>query len=859
MSALNQAPQLSARKQTVDEYAIHEPTTCFHCGLPTSPNARLQIKFNGVFHAVCCIGCEAVVNTIISAGLGNYYVTRTAAPNTSAPFELAEIDVAKRLAAFDLPTIQPQYLTAASADKLKSAAFYIDGVTCNACLWLAEAALKQVPGVAEVSVNYVTHRAEVAWQPSENTPTSPSGMPGYLSTIVEAIARVGLRAIPVASHERQALRVQARRESLKQLGVALLAMMQVMMFTVPLYFASPGDVSPEATHLMQWASLLLTLPVVVYSARPFWVGAWRDAHTRHLSMDTPIAIAIASTFITSMWSLTASQNVMHSALYFDSITMFVFLLLAARYLEAGIRDRALSRIERLTNAAPAVAQKLMQYPDHRETFEVASADLCKGDVILIPTGQMIAADSILLEGASEVDESIITGESVPAMHAIGASLLGGTLNLGSPLIARVERVGSASTLASMARLAEYALGERPPLMVLADRVARVVAPALVGLAVAAGVIWLFIDSTQSFNVAVAVLAVTCPCAIALAAPLAYASATLSTANAGLLISRGHVLETLPQLTDVVFDKTGTLTTGKLAITRIETHDDLDDLKKNEVLAIAAALEMGAAHPIAQSINRIVRNRNSRVTVKVATQISVVAGGGVQGIIDADFYRFGHRHFACADEVDAADTASAAAANDDAFVLSRNGAWLATFHADDTLKADALATVQALQYAGLRVHLVSGDRAARVNQVAVDLGIESVCVRAQQTPLQKLLYIERLQAHGRKVGMIGDGVNDAPMLGAADVSIAMAAGADLPRLTADAVLLSPYLATIAATLNLACRTRRIIKQNFAWAIAYNAIGIPLAVANVINPAWAAIGMGVSGLVVVLNSMRLLKAA
>ena len=245
MSALNQAPQLPTSKQTVDEYAIHEPATCFHCGLPTSPNPRLQIKFNGVFHAVCCIGCEAVVNTIISAGLGNYYVTRTAAPNTSAPFELAEIDVAKRLAAFDLPTIQPQYLTAASADKLKSAAFYIDGVTCNACLWLAEAALKQVPGVAEVSVNYVTHRAEVAWQPSENNPTSPSGMPGYLSTIVEAIARVGLRAIPVASHERQALRVQAKRKSLKQLGVALLAMMQVMMFTVPLYFASPGDVAPD--------------------------------------------------------------------------------------------------------------------------------------------------------------------------------------------------------------------------------------------------------------------------------------------------------------------------------------------------------------------------------------------------------------------------------------------------------------------------------------------------------------------------------------------------------------------------------------------------------------------------------------
>ncbi len=800
---------------------------CFHCGLPVPPNTQLHIQFNGASQAVCCVGCEAVATTIINADLSNYYHDRSAPTGVAG---LAEAN--DQLAAFDLPAIQSQYVRTESTGGTQSAALYIDGVTCNACLWLAEAALRRVPGVTSADINYVTHRAEMTWHTNQAS----------LTVIVEAIARVGLRGIPVASGERQALRAQSKRDALKQLGVALLAMMQVMMFTVPLYFTVSDDISPDAQSLMRWASLLLTLPVVAYSARPFWIGALRDWQTRHVSMDSPIALAIAATFITSLWSLAVG----HGALYFDSITMFVFLLLTSRYLEAGIRDRALSRIERLTNAAPAVALRLTGYPGNQQISEIASAELCTGDVILIATGQIIAADAILLEGASEVDESIITGESRAVTHTVGAALIGGTVNLGAPLIARVERVGSASTLASVARMAERSLGGRPQLMALTDRIARVVAPALIAVAVSAGSIWLFINSSQSFNVAVAVLAVTCPCAIALAAPLAYTSATLTIANRGLLISRSHVLETMPQITDVVFDKTGTLTIGKLGISKIETRHDLSC---NEALVIAAALEAGAAHPIAQAIKYIVGDR----FITAATELRLVAGGGVEGVIDGEIYRFGHRDFACT------NIGANIQQHDGAFILSRKDVWLATFHADDALKPDAITTVQALQKTGLRVHLVSGDRAAQVNIIAAELGIEKGHIRSQQTPLQKLAYIEQLHARGGKVVMVGDGVNDAPVLGAADVSIAMAAGADLPRLTADAVLLSPHLITIPAAIELARRTKNIIKQNFVWAIAYNAIGIPLALANVINPAWAAIGMGVSGLVVVLNSMRLLRAS
>lgn len=801
---------------------------CFHCGLPVGLDTNLRVKFNGESKAVCCAGCEAVATTIMAAGLSNFYLERS---------EVSEVPAksAVNTANYDLPEIQSQYVSTDN-DSNQTASIYIDGVTCNACLWLAETSLRRVRGVTSAQINYISHRAEVVWKGTDTN----------LATIVDAISRVGLRATPVAAGKRQAARAKAKRESLKQLGVALLAMMQLMMFTVPLYFTDFDDISADARQLMQWASLVLTLPVVTYAARPFWLGAWRDWRTRHVSMDSPVALAIASTFITSLWAVGTERG----SLYFDSISMFVFLLLMARYLEASIRDRALTRIERLSNAVPASAWRLSRYPASRASSEVASAALIQGDIILIPTGQTISADSILLEGVAEVDESIVTGESRPAMRTTGSILVGGTINLGSPLIARVERVGVTSVLAAVTQMAERSLGERPRLSRLTDRVARFLMPSLIAVAVGAGIVWLLINAGQSFSVVVAVIAVTCPCAVALAAPLAYAIATLTTAEDGLLISRGHVLETLPQITDIVFDKTGTLTMGKLIVSQIDT---CVAISRGDAIAIAAALEIGAAHPISKSISSLARGEAS---VVVATNLRLVPGGGVEGAINGSLYRFGHKKFACS--VSAGTSAVPSLISDDSFVLSCNGQWLATFQTEDALKPDALETVRTMQRLGFIVHLLSGDRIDRVRAVSNELGIDYAYTMAEQTPSRKLAYIMQLRSEGRKVMMIGDGVNDAPVLGAADVSVAMASGADLPRLTADAVLLSPNLKLIVSVLALARRTKKIIGQNFAWAILYNAIAIPMAVANLINPALAAIGMGISGLIVVLNSMRLLRS-
>ena len=835
-------PALRMGKVAIDS------ASCFHCGLPVLADVEINIFFNGRQQPVCCVGCEAVANTIINAGLGNYYSQRTVLPGVAIT-----TDASPDVATFDLPVIESQYADTESSST-KSAALYIDGVTCSACLWLAETTLRRIPGVTAAEINYITHRADVVWQEQQTS----------LAAIIKAILRVGLGATPIQSGERQILRMRTQRESLKRLGVALLSMMQVMMFTIPIYLTGEDDISHEALRLMQWASLVMTLPVVMYSAQPFWRGARRDWRTRHISMDSPVALAIAFTFLSSVWAIFSGQG----ALYFDSISMFVFLLLASRYLEANIGDRSLRRIEQLTNARPATAQKLAQYPQNRQASVVASAALNAGDVILIPSGANIAADSVLIEYAGafgEIDESIITGESMPVVRHIGDALIGGTLNLGAPLIARVVRVGEASVLASIARLAERSLGERPTLQRLTDRVASALTPALIILAVIAGIGWWFIDRGQSFNVMVAVLAVTCPCAIALAAPLAYASATLTVANSGVLIARGRVLEILPQITDVVFDKTGTLTTGKLEITRIQTRGGES---RRDVLAIALALELGSAHPVAKSIQAVAACE----AIVAAPELRLIAGkanadaGGVAGEMNGNIYRFGHRAFACGHAVSDVSVSTKVETNnamklepnqDDAFVLSCNAEWLSTFHTDDNLKPDAAAAIKCLQDAGLVVHLVSGDRASRVNCAAKALGIDRLHTKFEQTPVQKLRYLNHLRSHGAIVAMIGDGVNDAPVLGAADLSIAMSSGADLPRQTADAILLSPHLSAIPATFQLAQRCKRIIEQNFAWAILYNAIGIPLALANLISPATAAIGMGASGLIVVLNSMRLLR--
>ncbi len=786
---------------------------------------------------MCCVGCEAVANTIIEAGLTAFYRERTAMQGTAANPETLASDLL-----FGLERVQSDYVT--REGNLRTAELYVDGITCSACVWLAESALQRVAGISGATVNQVTHRASVSWD-AERTD---------LPSLLAALQRVGLSGQPATAAAALASRRKQRRRALTELGVALLSMMQVMMFTVPLYLSAADDISPEARQLMAWAAMVLTLPTIVYSARGFFQGALRDLQNRSLfnvSMDLPIALAITAGFGASCVALLNGRG----DTYFDSISMFVFLLLTARYLEASARESSLARIERLTNAAPAVAWRISAFPEDCTGAAVAAVDLAVGDVIRIATGEMAAADGVIVDGQSAFDESLLTGESLPVPRGLHEPLVSGSLNVESPVLMRVTRCGAQTVAANLRRMTEQALASRPRLVQLADRVARWIAPLTLLASLAAALVWLAVDPAMSFPVAVAVLAVTCPCALALAAPAAQALATTRLAQEGLLITRANTLERIASASDVVFDKTGTVTTGQITIGVLQPTDPRDVAN---ALSIATALENGASHPIAlamekaASAHKALSGKDTHPAVgPVAENSWGLAGAGVEGRIGGVRYRLGNLPFvaAIADVTTIPPAAS--------LFLATDGELLAAFELSDPLKADAAATIALLSSTGLRAHLLSGDRQDRVAQTATTLAIPAKQVRAQVVPQQKFDYAQELKQHGATLIAVGDGVNDAPLMGAATVSIAMGRSADLTRLTADAVLMSPHLQPLLSARRVARKMQRIIAQNFCWAIAYNALAVPLAMMGKISPAWAAIGMATSSLIVVANSLRLTR--
>ncbi len=830
------------------DFVVPLPTThtaaqeaCFHCGLPMSGPAAFVIRFDGRMRPLCCAGCHAVANTITDAGLDLYYRNRDDAPRARGTVSDDRDQTQRQVdALFKQDAVAENYLVASDASN-RRADLYVDGITCAACVWLAESVLARVPGVTTASVNQITHRASVCWQAGSTN----------LGALRAALRAVGLKAQPATATARFAARRKQRRRALIELGVALLSMMQVMMFTVPLYFYATEEVSAEARLLMGWAGFVLTLPVLLISARSFFVGAWRDLKLHRIGMDTPISLAIIATFVSSAVSLWAGG----SDLYFDSISMFVFLLLAARYLESSARESSLQLIERLTNAAPAMATRIIGFPVAHELETVAANVLRAGDVIRVASGEAVATDGVIVEGKSEFDESLLTGESRPVPRTLANVLNGGSINCGAPVLMRVTRIGEATTVAGLRRLTEHALAARPRFSEIADRVSRWIAPLTVLLAGAAALAWWGIDPSRSFPVAVAVLAVTCPCALALAAPAAQALAINRLAREGLLITRANTLEKIAAATDIVFDKTGTLTDGTLGVEAVQA---LGTMEAEEIVAIAVALEGGSPHPVARALGALhsFNTPHSRSMLNThgpfARFLAAESGAGVTGTIDGVQYRLGTRTFVESVVAHALPAGTSPAAT---LFLGSARQWLAAIIISDTLKADAAESVDALRVCGLTTHILSGDRQDRVNVVADAVGVTSEMVRAGQTPSQKLDHLRGLLEQNRTVIAVGDGINDAPVLGAASVSIAIGTGADLTRLTADAVLLSPHLAPLATARHVARRMQTIIRQNFAWAIAYNVIAVPLAVAGQITPASAAIGMALSSLVVVANSLRL----
>ena len=785
---------------------------CFHCGLAVAEPGRWRARILGAARDFCCAGCEAVATTIAAAGFERYYEMREAPGFERAPLP-ASLPPA---AVYDDPAAQRQFV-AATGGSAREATLILDRIRCAACLWLNERALRRVPGVLRADINYTTQRAQVAWDPARCR----------LSDIVGAIRAIGYDAYPYDPQRQSVIERDARRKALWRLFVAGFGATQVMMYAFPAYLDDgAGTLSRETGDLMRWASLLLTIPVLAFSCGPFFSGAWRELRQLRPGMDTPIALGIAAGFAASAWATLRGAG----EVYFDSISMLAFLLLGARYLELAARQRAARSLDRLSRWAPSTVFRL----ENGLAKQVRAHELSKGDRILVPAGDRVPADGIVEQGASSVDESLLTGEPVPRAKGPGGVLAAGTLNLEQPLVMRVEHAGAETRAAAIARLVERAAAARPRLVAAADRLARPLTFVVLGTALAAGLYW------ADPWIAIAVLVATCPCALALAAPVALTTAAGRLLGHGVALTRSSALEVLAAATDVVLDKTGTLTGGRFKIVRLDLLGNADEI---ECRALACGLEVSSRHPLARAFDG-----DGSVAVAEARNFP---GLGMEARAAGRRVRIGTEAFCRELAGGPADFALADAALTPVFLADERG-WLAVFLLQDALRAEAAGVVAGLRGAGLQVHLLSGDHPAAVASVASRLGIEAWA--GGVTPQEKFAYVRRLQRGGRIVAMVGDGLNDAPVLAGADASFAMSEGADTAQLRADLVLTANTLNGMAETFALARRTMRIVRQNFGWALAYNACALPLAAAGWIGPWEAAVGMAASSFIVVLNAMR-----
>ncbi|WP_341504116.1 heavy metal translocating P-type ATPase [Gallaecimonas sp. GXIMD4217] len=788
---------------------------CYHCHEPVPTGINFSTVIFGEARAMCCPGCQSVSQAIVDGGLTDYYRFRSEAASKA---DLVP-DALKALDAFDSEAIQRQFVH--RDGNLSEITLSVDGLACAACAWLIEKQLGRLPGVVRINVNATTHRAFIRWDAGQSS----------LSQLLARLREIGYPALPFQPDEQEARFARDMRGMLLRLGLAGLATMQVMMIAIGIYFGVVTDLDDTTHQYFRYVSLLLATPVALYSAQPFYKAAWRGLRQGQPGMDLPVSIAIFGAYCASAFATVRGGG----EVYFESISMFTFLLLTGRMLELRARRRAAESSANLLKLVPAVAWRQQE----GDWQQVPVSELQAGDRIQIRPGEKVPADAEILDGQADFDEAFITGESLPVTRTRGEAIYAGSLNQSSPVQARVTAVGQDNLLASIVRLQDQAQASKPKVALLADRVARYFVIALLVVASLTYGSWFLLDRDQAFWITLSVLVATCPCALSLATPTALTCAMARLSKLGLMVRRGQALEALPKVDRVVFDKTGTLTRGSLSIGRSWSADGRDD----HWLALAAALEEGSEHPIARAFL-------ARGTGEFrASDIENTVGGGVSGTINGQRFRLGSRQM-LAEQLDGSEPGDASV-----YLCADNGC-VAAFWLEDSLRDDAGALVEQLKAQGKRITLLTGDGSALADQVAADLGIAD-CQKAM-TPQGKLDFLRQCQGRGEVVLMVGDGINDAPVLAGAQVSIAMGSGTDLARTSADLVLMGDQIGKLAQALVLAKDSRRIMVENFLWALGYNGLILPLAVMGLVLPWVAAAGMSLSSLLVIGNSLRLLRS-
>ncbi|MEP5766599.1 MAG: heavy metal translocating P-type ATPase [Halieaceae bacterium] len=795
---------------------VETDSACYHCGEPIPADCNLSAEIDGASRAMCCPGCQAVARLIADSGLDAFYRLRTSLNETPSQQATKEL-----YALYDAPENNQDFVTETAAEECR-AQLLLGGITCAACTWLIESALLATAGVSAANVNLAQQSLVVSWDPQQ--------LP--LSEIFQKLASLGYDPHPWAVSAGAELLQREQRGALRELALAGIAMMQVGMFAIALHAGDIQGIAAEYRSLMRWVSLIIATVVVLYSARSFFRNAWINLRHGRLVMDLPVALAIGLAYLASAWATLSQQG----QVYFDSIAMFTFFLLLGRYLERSVRQGEILRQTDLQTLLPPAATLKTE----SGWATIASRSIERGQVLLLKSGEVIPADGIVLSGSGSVDEAAFTGEHFPRELTRGDSVAAGTLLTEGGAEMEVTADAAGSRLASMLQLLGQAGGEKPQLARVADQVAAGFVGVVLCIAAAVACYWYLQAPERALWITLSVLVVTCPCALALATPTALTAAHARLRRQGLLLTGENLLETLNHCSKVLFDKTGTLTQGKLQRIRLQTCGELDAA---DCLQLAAALEVHSSHPIAAAFSDV------EVTQQLL-DVEVIPGQGVRARLGDDQLLIGNPLFVrskCA----AADQPPTSRGH--WIALAKNAQLLAWIELADSLRPDAESLVQALQARGLAVELLTGDHSDQGPLIARKLGMDEV--HSGISPQQKLAYIQQLQAAGECVAMVGDGLNDAPVLAAADCAFAVNQATDLAKSRADAILLGNKLHSLLAAFNTAHDSRRVIRQNMVWALSYNLLAIPLAASGLIPPWAAAIGMSASSLLVVLNSLRL----
>lgn len=834
---------MSAFQDPVPGQNSLQSSRCFHCGLPVAPPAEVRAPVRNQMRSFCCNGCKSVCEAIHAAGLEGFY-QRTPEGEVLGP----PPEPPKELALYDIDAVQEEFVD--SLGETREINLLVEGIHCAACVWLIENSLKALPGVAEARVNLTGRRLRLKWDNSRLK----------LSQALRRLGEIGYAAVPFDPEVAEGSLQRANRRLLYRLAVAAFGMMNLMWISIALY---SGADQGEFRGLFHWIGFAVATPVLIYSGWPFYRSAWLGVRAGSLTMDLPIAIGVSITYGYSLYVTISGSRI--GEVYWDTVVNFLFVILVGRFLESISKRQAVASTQRLLDLQPKVATVLRGGDEVLLPIRAVKA----GETVLVRPGEKVPVDGVILEGDSQMDESLLTGEAAPVTRKRGDRVAAGTLNGAGALRVQVEGLLRDTALGRIIALVEEAQASKAPIQCTADRIVPWFVAITLTLGLVTFLFWVSTDFELALMAATAVLIITCPCAFGMATPMAIAVASGLGARHGILVKTGAVLESLSDIEHFVFDKTGTLTEGRPAVTAVahgggtwrgaEPLNSHSDLARH--LASLAALERFSEHPVALAVLNLCRDQGVEFRhLEVADTLSR-PGHGILGRVGGQAVIAGTADWLIAQGIDpwtgplAVADQELNASGATLIHVALDGQALLVLAVQDRLRFNAAEVVAGLKAQGIHVTLLTGDRRATAERIAAALG--GVEVIAEVLPEAKDRVIADLQHHGRRVAMVGDGVNDAPALVRADVGIAMGSGTDVSIASADIVLMQADLARVPQAAALSRRTLRTIRQNIGISIAYNLIMVPLAMAALVTPLVAAVSMPLSSLAVIGNSARIRK--